>query len=119
MLISGYASAFFFARRNRVTRSAFGCSRKPLLQFQKRARPMAGINFHIRHHEILGRPPYTGPAKSGCARISCNATCGDKKKSPALPGLLTNISIGSFRQLGDLMREPRYLSAGIVLVNDV
>src|SRR6202795_4433413 len=30
-----------------------------------------------------------------------------------------SFSISSFRQLGDLMREPRDLSARIVLVNDV
>jgi hypothetical protein len=46
------------------------------------------------------------------------------KKSPALPGFLTNIFFnhfirGSFRQFCDLMREPRDLPARIVLVNDV
>lgn len=49
-----------------------------------------------------------------------------KQKSPALPGSLMNIffvqftwSFSSLRELGDLMRKSRDLSARIVLVNDL
>jgi hypothetical protein len=59
-------------------------------------------------------------------RLSWLATEQDarKNKKPGAAGLLTNIFFSqfirsSFRQLGDLMRQPRDLSARIVLVNDV
>ena len=45
---------------------------------------------------------------------------GAQQKKPGKAGLLEEyLLVSSFRELGDLVREPRDLSARIVLVNDV
>ena len=56
----------------------------------------------------------------GAAKASPVKKFRDKNKSPAEPGSRGLLLIdGLFRELRDLMREPRNLSACIVLVNDL
>jgi len=57
MPISDYASAFFFDRRNRVTREArLNAVAQSRLLFQKYARSMTGINIVVSILDFLGPP---------------------------------------------------------------
>src|SRR5450432_1229299 len=129
MPISDYASAFFFARRKRVTLSGLGTpvARSRLL-FQKPARSITGINivaviagFVNPSSYILQKNLRRNPGQSEFREAETGSAEADEtEEARRCRASLTNISlISSFRELCDLMGEPRDLSARIVLVDDV
>jgi hypothetical protein len=99
------------------------------LLFQKPARSLAGINIVVVITGFISPPPYIGKysiaEKAGPQEFRTLKSAGqyddEKEKARQCAGLfLTNIFFDQlFRELCDLMRKPRDLSAGIVLMDDV
>src|SRR6516225_5611425 len=125
MPISDYANAFFFARRNRVTPG------RP---------PQFAVAIVISKRKSGScRPPLSALVPSSvrkCRYVSDGARDGarltayenspvkkfrDKNKKPGSGRAVMDrlLSDRLFRELRDLMRQPRNLSARIVLVNDL
>src|ERR1019366_5824765 len=135
MPISDYASAFFFARRNRVTLQDIrtephdrDCNFKSVAA---RSGDQYRRGLKSSQPEVIAVVEASGSRLAASRQEQCvmaqglaevgGARCNKhQKKKPGAAGLLTKyFSASLFRELCDLMREPRDLPARIVLVNDI
>jgi hypothetical protein len=122
MPISDYANAFFFARRNRVTHNTLLSRNPTVFVFSESNRRSVAANDARCSPQLvsISRHCDFNDTTRRKSKIAGRKITGGKNKKPGMAGLPHEFfSISLFRELCDLMGQPRNLSAGIVLVNDV